>query len=181
MISQIQVSRPADFNTPLLCLSGSRPPKMAGDLGTRRECSRASLRLLGQNVRGSPSHVPKGPWVGSTTNISVPFGFMEALPQPRGSRGTQSPSASRTPPRSPSASSSTNIALVGTVDDVKRQMDSLSRCYDGGNLEWFTLSARPGLPCPLMKPWTSSRPIRHEDHARLPGLVFHSANPPRIR
>lgn len=33
------------------------------------------------------------------------------------------------------------FALVGTVDDIKRQMDSLSRCHDSGNqgtLEWFT-------------------------------------------
>ena len=35
-------------------------------------------------------------------------------------------------------------ALVGTVDDVKRQMESLSRCYDGGNLEWFSYQLDQG-------------------------------------
>ena len=36
-------------------------------------------------------------------------------------------------------------ALVGTVDDVKRKIDSLSRCHADGELEWFTWQFDQGL------------------------------------
>ena len=36
------------------------------------------------------------------------------------------------------------FALVGTVDDIKRQMESLARCHDNGELEWFTFQLDQG-------------------------------------
>ena len=30
-----------------------------------------------------------------------------------------------------------SVALVGTVDEVKRQLESLARCHADGELEWF--------------------------------------------
>ena len=45
-----------------------------------------------------------------------------------------------------------DFALCGTVDDVKRKMESLSQCYGDGELEWFSWLLPQG-----MLPWDDVR------------------------
>ena len=49
------------------------------------------------------------------------------------------------PPGTPTRLVEHEYALVGTVDDVKRKMESLSRCHADGELEWFTWQFDQGL------------------------------------
>ena len=144
MISQIQVSRPADFNRLVHVYQ-----EVAAENGRELE--------LGEQV-AAPRYV----YIGKTYEEAFErakrtlgwqydeyfgaFGFMEAF------RNPEDPAEPK-PLRFKNAHEVTErlieheFALVGTVDDIKRKMDSLVRCHDSGNrgsLEWFTYQLDQG-------------------------------------
>ncbi len=45
-----------------------------------------------------------------------------------------------------------DFALCGTVDQIKRKMESLAQCHGDGELEWFSWLAPQGL-----LPWDDVR------------------------
>ena len=71
------------------------------------------------------------------------FGFLEAFRDP----GEDAPVPLTLP--SPEAVYQRMVdhdyALCGTVDDIKRKMESISRCYTDGDLEWFGWSFPQGF------------------------------------
>jgi alkanesulfonate monooxygenase SsuD/methylene tetrahydromethanopterin reductase-like flavin-dependent oxidoreductase (luciferase family) len=141
MISQIQVSRPADFNH--LCHVYQ---EVAAEHGRELE--------LGEQI-AAPRYIYIGDTYEEAFQRAVrtlgwqyaeyfgAFGFME------GFRNPEDPVEPK-PLRFKDADEVAKrliehqFALVGTVDDVKRQLDSLARCHDGGNLEWFTYQLDQG-------------------------------------
>ena len=141
MISQIQVSRPADFNH--LCHVYQ---EVAAEHGRKLE--------LGEQI-AAPRYIYIGDTYEEAFQRAVrtlgwqyaeyfgAFGFME------GFRNPEDPVEPK-PLRFKDADEVAKrliehqFALVGTVDDVKRQLDSLARCHDGGNLEWFTYQLDQG-------------------------------------
>ncbi|MCH8089042.1 MAG: LLM class flavin-dependent oxidoreductase [Chloroflexi bacterium] len=141
MISQIQVSNPEGFKR--LChvyqevaAENGRELKLGEQVAAPRyvyigktyeEALQRAERTLGWQYDG---------YFGA-------FGFME------GFRNPEDPEEPK-PLRFKNAHEVTKrliehqFALVGTVDDIKRQMESLARCHDNGELEWFTFQLDQG-------------------------------------
>ncbi len=141
MISQIQVSKPEGFKR--LChvyqevaAENGRELKLGEQVAAPRyvyigktyeEALQRAERTLGWQYDG---------YFGA-------FGFME------GFRNPEDPEEPK-PLRFKNAHEVTKrliehqFALVGTVDDIKRQMESLARCHDNGELEWFTFQLDQG-------------------------------------
>ena len=71
------------------------------------------------------------------------FGFLEAFRNP----GEEAPVPLKLP--DPQAVYQRMVdhdfALCGTVDDIKRKMESLANCYGDGELEWFSWLTPQGL------------------------------------
>lgn len=141
MISQIQVSRPADFNK--LCHVYQETAAENGrDLELGEGVAAPRYVYIGKTYEEAFARAERTlGW--QYSEYFGAFGFME------GFRNPEDPEEPK-PLRFKDSTAVTQrlieheFALVGTVDDVKRQMDSLSRCHDGGNLEWFTLQLDQG-------------------------------------
>ena len=71
------------------------------------------------------------------------FGFLEAFrnPDEEGSLALTLPNPEAVYQRMVDH----NFALCGTVDDVKRKMESIAQCYGDGELEWFSWMLPQGL------------------------------------
>ena len=138
MISQIQVSRPADFNR--LCHVYQ---EVAAENGRELE--------LGESI-AAPRYI----YIGKTYEEAFEraqrsmgwqydeyfgaFGIMEAFRNPEDPEEPK-PIRFAGPREVTERLIEHEFALVGTVDDIKRKMDSLVRIHDKGNrgsLEWFT-------------------------------------------
>ena len=141
MISQIQVSRPADFNK--LChVYRETAAENGRDLELGESVAAPRYVYIGDTYEEAFARAERTlGW--QYSEYFGAFGFME------GFRNPEDPEEPK-PLRFKDSAAVTQrlieheFALVGTVDDVKRQMDSLSRCHDGGNLEWFTLQLDQG-------------------------------------
>lgn len=141
MISQIQVSRPADFNK--LCHVYKETAAENGrDLELGESVAAPRYVYIGDTYEEAFARAERTlGW--QYSEYFGAFGFME------GFRNPEDPEEPK-PLRFKDSAAVTQrlieheFALVGTVEDVKRQMDSLSRCHDGGNLEWFTLQLDQG-------------------------------------
>ncbi len=141
MISQIQVSRPADFNK--LChVYRETAAENGRDLELGESVAAPRYVYIGDTYEEAFARAERTlGW--QYSEYFGAFGFME------GFRNPEDPEEPK-PLRFKDSTAVTQrlieheFALVGTVDDVKRQMDSLSRCHDGGNLEWFTLQLDQG-------------------------------------
>ncbi len=141
MISQIQVSRPDDFKR--LCHVYQEVAAENGrDLGLGENVAAPRYIYLGKTYEEALARAERTlGW--QYDEYFGAFGFMEAF------RNDDDPEEPK-PLRFKNAAEVTQrliehqYALVGTVDDVKRQMESLSRCYDGGNLEWFSYQLDQG-------------------------------------
>ena len=141
MISQIQVSRPTDFNK--LCHVYKETAAENGrDLALGESVAAPRYVYIGDTYEEAFARAERTlGW--QYSEYFGAFGFME------GFRNPEDPEEPK-PLRFRDSAAVTQrlieheFALVGTVEDVKRQMDSLSRCHDGGNLEWFTLQLDQG-------------------------------------
>ena len=142
MISQINVSKPAEF-TRLCRVYQEVAAENGRDLGLGEQIAAPRYMYIGdtyEQAYNKAENILGWEYNGYYNNFGVSEGFRnpEDPPEPKPLKFTS-------PQQATKRLVEHEYALVGTVDDVKRKMESLSRCHADGELEWFTWQFDQGL------------------------------------
>ena len=144
MISQIQVSRREDFNH--LChVYQDVAAENGRELGLGEQVAAPRYIYIGDTYEEAFARAQRTlGW--QYDEYFGAFGFMEGFRNPEDPDEPR-PLRFKNPREVTERLIEHEFALVGTVDDIKRQLDSLVRCHDSGNLgdlEWFTYQLDQG-------------------------------------
>ena len=142
MTSQINVSKPAEF-TRLCKVYQEVSAENGRDLKLGEQIAAPRYVYLGDTYEEAYKQAEKilgWEYNGYYNNFGVSEGFRnpEDPPEPKPLKFTSEQQATKRLVEH-------EYALVGTIDDVKRRMESLSRCHADGELDWFTWQFDQGL------------------------------------